>query len=91
MIIEIINKGGIYCYKKNNDILYIGKTKNNFNIRDYEHKNNSNPTEFENLLKNDLNILYEILYDCSVCPLTNEQLDYLETCFIKHLKPKYNI
>lgn len=91
MIIDIVETGGIYCYKKDNNILYIGKTKNNFNIRDQEHRNTNNPTEFEIILRQDNNISYEIIYDCSICPLTVEQLDYLETCLISQLCPKYNI
>lgn len=91
MIIEIIQSGGIYCYKQNNNILYVGKTKN-FSIRDYQHRNNyENPTEFEQTLMQCSNIVLDILYDCAMCPLSAEQLDYLETCFIKLLNPKYNI
>lgn len=91
MIINVIETGGIYCYKKNNTILYIGKTKTNFSIRDQQHKSTTEPTEFEAILRRDSDISHEIIYDCSMCPLTAEQLDYLETCLISQFQPKYNI
>ena len=33
MIIEIVECGGIYAYKLDNQFLYIGKTKNSFEKR----------------------------------------------------------
>ena len=61
MIINIVETGGIYCYKKDNNILYIGKTKNNFNIRNQEHRTTNVPTEFETILQQDNNISYDIM------------------------------
>lgn len=91
MIIEIIEEGGIYAYTLNDKYLYIGKTKNNFSVRDYQHKNNECPTEFEKILSTNNDIKFKILYDCAACNLTVEQLDYLETCFIQSCNPQYNI
>ena len=91
MIIEIIECGGIYAYKLDNQFLYIGKTKNSFEKRNQEHYTNNKPTDFEKILKENKNITLYILYDCHACPLTAEQLDYLETVFINLFNPIYNI
>ena len=91
MIIEIIEEGGIYAYTLKDKYLYIGKTKNDFSIRDYQHRNNECPTDFEKILSTNNNIEFKILYDCAACNLTAEQLDYLETCFIQSCNPQYNI
>lgn len=90
MIIEIVDKGGIYAYYDNEgSCLYVGKTTREFKFRDREHKRD-NESVFDEFFSEERDLELRVLFDCKDCPLTTAQLDYLESCFISLMKPKMN-
>lgn len=91
MIIEILEKGGIYAYYLQEKCLYVGKTKRDFPSRIKEHLNEENQEANKILSQYKEELELKILIDCSFCHFTSEQIDYLETCYIKQLNPSLNI
>lgn len=88
MIIEILEKGGIYGYYLKEECVYVGKTTRSFEERDREHKIGT--SSFDIFYQQNPNLNLKILFDINFCNITPEQLDYLETSFIKALNPRLN-
>jgi len=96
---ELNYQGGIYGIYHYNTLLYIGKTFMTFQERFLIHcqkiEDKNSPEKFyqycrnNNITKNDLS--FQILYDCKDCPLSNEQLECLETNYINKFQPLCNI
>lgn len=92
------NNGGIYGIYYNNELLYVGKTNQPFQTRFSQHKieikSNQIHTQFYNYCRqknisiNDLILIP--LFECNDCPLSNEQLECLETNYINKYKPLCN-
>ncbi len=90
--------GGIYGVYLKDQIIYVGKTTLPFSRRFTEHKrkiDKKNESEkfytycYENKIKSD-DLDFKILFDCTDCPLNNEQLECLETNYIEKYKPLCN-
>ena len=95
---ELNYQGGIYGIYNQETLLYIGKTTMNFKERFSAHQRkleDKNSTEeiYQYCRNNNItkvNLSFKILYDCKDCPLSNEQLECLETNYINKFQPLYN-
>ena len=95
---EIMNEGGIYGIYENNELVYIGMTMRNFQIRWNEHleniKEQTNELPLYRLINPDNQITFKILlnkkYMFSNSEITRRDLEAMEFALIQEHKPKYN-
>lgn len=95
---EIMNEGGIYGIYENNELVYIGMTMRNFQIRWNEHleniKEQTNKLPLYRLINPNNQITFKILlnkkYMFSNSEITRRDLEAMEFALIQEHKPKYN-
>ena len=95
---EIISEGGIYGIYENDELVYIGMTMRNFQIRWNEHLENIKEQTSELLLYHLINpdnkITFKILlnkkYMFSNSEITRRDLEAMEFALIQEHQPKYN-
>lgn len=92
-----INHRGIYCIKIDGQIVYIGKTENEFQKRWQEHRVGMRKGEgmylYEQLKGMQDKVEFEIMLDVDDAdiPFSSEMISAAEYTLIKEYKPKYNL
>lgn len=95
---EIMTEGGIYGIYENNELVYIGMTMRNFQIRWNEHleniKEQTDKLPLYRLIDPNNQITFKILlnkkYMFSNSEITRRDLEAMEFALIQEHKPKYN-
>ena len=81
----------VYCFKLENQIVYVGQTVQKFNVRISNHFSRAREGQSypicRALVKYKDSIKWEILETCN----TQEELDFLEVYYIRHYSPKFNL
>ena len=93
-----MSEGGIYGIYENNELVYIGMTMRNFQVRWHEHleniKEQTNALPLYRLINSDNKITFKILlnkkYMFSNSEITRRDLEAMEFALIQEHKPKYN-